>query len=573
MLNRRKKLGEILIKEGVVQEEHIEHAFLLQKDKHKKLGRVLVEMGYLTEQKLTDVLSEQLGIPVVNCNDYKPAYDVLSKIPSLVAQRKEVFPLEKDGRKLKVAMADPLDWQSIEELSFMTGANLSVVIAPQSNILEAIEKNYKTSDHLNEILNALPSDKEIEYVEGADIEDMDEVSTESIVQLSGTAPIVRLVSMLLSEAIKHRASDLHLEPGPKYVKVRFRVDGELRDLLKIPKNVQEAVISRIKIISRLDITNRRFPQDGRSALRLDGGKEVDLRVSTMPTPFGEKVVIRILDTNTGLIALSKLGLPDNILRSFINKISLPGGMLLVTGPTGSGKSTTLYAVLNQLQSETDNIVSIEDPIEFKMPAITQTQVDEASGLTFPRVLRSIFRQDPDVILIGEIRDAETAGIAVRSALTGHYVFSTVHTNDSVSTITRMLDIGIPRYLLSATMTGVLAQRLLKQICPHCKTEVKGHPMPAAFAKVLPPIETVYKGTGCVKCNYTGYLGRIGVFEFLDVNDTFKETISNFTTETDAWVVAREMGTLTLLEDAWDKVAAGLTTIDEVSGKISMMYDS
>ena len=564
----KKRLGECLVAEGIIRDEDLEHAFILQKESKKKLGRIFLDMGYLSEQQLTDVLSRQLSVPTVDCLKYEVPESVLHMVPGMIAQQKKVFPLEFKDKRLKLAMADPMDWQTIDDLSFRTGAKISVVMAPDSNILEAVEKSYKTFDQLSEILDEMATDKNVEYVELAAAEDLDEVSAESIVKLSGSAPIVRLVTTILLEALKRRASDVHLEPGARYVKVRFRVDGDLRYVLKYPKKVQEAVTSRLKIISSLDIINRRFPQDGRSTLRIEEGRNLDLRISTIPTMFGEKVVIRLLDRSSGMIALSKLGMPDDVLKPFITNIMRPEGMLLVTGPTGSGKTTTLYAALNQLQTETKNIISIEDPVEYRMPAITQIQINEATGLTFSMILRSIFRQDPDIVYVGEIRDLQTAEISIRAALTGHYVLSTLHTSDTVSSITRLMDMGIPKYLIASTLSGLLAQRLVKKICTHCKEEAPLPEQAINHMRMLPTISRCYVGKGCVKCDYSGYLGREGVYEFLEVGPEVKDAIAHFSTEAELWEVARAQGTKTLIQNAVEKIEAGITTVEEVSSKIS-----
>ncbi|MDI6745135.1 MAG: GspE/PulE family protein, partial [Thermodesulfovibrionales bacterium] len=390
------------------------------------------------------------------------------------------------------------------------------------------------------------------------------VYTTSMYKLSEEPPIVKLVTMLLANAATISASDVHIEPGEKSVQVRYRIDGILKAAVKYPKHIHDSVVSRVKIISNLDITNRRLPQDGRSKLRFEN-RDIDLRVSTMPSFYGENIVIRLLDSATGLIPLGKLGIPEHILKPLIDVFSQPQGMLLVTGPTGSGKTTTLYAILRQLNEEESHIVTIEEPIEYQLAGITQVGVNEAFGLSFPNVLRSTLRQDPDIIMVGEVRDFETAKIVVRAALTGHLVLSTLHTNDTVATVTRLLDSGLDPYLISSSVSGILAQRLLRRICPDCKAESDP---PADLTRwELPPIETFYKGTGCKKCMHTGYKGRIGVYEFLLMNTNLRRLIARRGTADELWDAAREDSMITLFEDAISKVKEGIATFDEAISNI------
>lgn len=564
MNKTRKKIGEVLVDEGVVTRDQIENALVFQKGRNKRLGKVLVEMGYVTENDVARALSRQLSLSLVNPDDYSVTSDLLTYVPRSLAEKKAVFPLELKNKKLLIAMVDPLDWQTIDELSFRTGLNVSVAVAPESSVLDAIEKHYSSSEQVLDILRGMPAFEDAEFVQESTGEELDERSVKSIYKLSEAPPIVKLVTMILVDAVESRASDVHLDTNPKYVQVRYRVDGDLREVLKFPKRIQEPVISRIKIIANLDITNRRLPQDGRSTFRVKG-KDIDLRISTMPSSFGENVVIRLLDHTTGLISLNDLGMAENILGPFMKDVNEPQGMVLVTGPTGSGKSTTLYAVLQQMSAVTDNIISIEDPVEYRIAGITQIETNEATGLTFPVALRSVFRQDPDIILVGEIRDLDTAEIAVRAALTGHLVLSTVHTNDTVATITRLIDIGLQRYLVSSSVTGVLAQRLIKKICPHCKQEAE---VPELVQNgEHPHIDKCYEGVGCSKCNHTGYWGRVGVYEYLRIDSELKDMIVSYVTEGELWEIARANGITTLFEDAWKKVAKGVTTVEEVLSKV------
>jgi type IV pilus assembly protein PilB len=565
MFMRKKKLGEILIAEGVLTEEQLENALIAQKGKNKKLGKVLIELGYITDIQVAECLTKQLSLQMVDCNDYTPTEELLSLIPKETAERKLVFPLELKGKNLKIAMANPLDWETIEDLSFITGLKLSVAITSENSILGVIEEYYGSTDETWEIINELPAYDNVEFVKEESEDDSSSMNFQAMYQNSEAPPIVRLVTMLIADAVKSDASDIHIEPREKNVMVRYRIDGALKNIQAYPKQIQDAVISRVKIISNLDITNRRFPQDGRSALRLEK-KAVDLRISTLPSIYGEKIVIRLLDPTSGLIPLAQLGISNHVLKPLIEIFSEPQGMLLVTGPTGSGKTTTLYSVLQQVRTETKNIITLEDPVEYKLAEITQVGINEAIGFTFANALRSVLRQDPDIVMLGEIRDLETAEIATRAALTGHFVLSTLHTNDTVATISRLIDIGLAPFLVTSAVSGIIAQRLIRKICTECKTETD--PPDSMPDYDLPPIKTFYKGEGCNRCNHTGYKGRVGVYELLAMGTKLKRLISKPFTEDDLWKCVRDSGTKTMFEDGWSKVIEGLTTVEEVVSKIS-----
>ena len=500
---RKKKLGKILTDEGLITGEQLDNALTLQNGKNKKLGKVLIELGYVNEIQVAETLTKQLSLKLVDCNNYTPSIEVLSLVPKATAERKLVLPLEQKGTTLMIAMANPLDWETIEDLSFETGLKITVGISSENNILNAIERFYGSVDDTWDVLKELPSYDGVEFVKEEFDDEKQQVNFQSLYQNSEAPPIVRLVTMIIADAVNYGASDIHIEPREKNVQVRYRTDGALKNIQSYPKQIQDAVISRIKIISTLDITNRRFPQDGRSALRLEK-KNVDLRISTLPSIYGEKVVIRLLDPTTGLIPLSKLGISEHILKPLIEVFSRPQGMLLVTGPTGSGKTTTLYSILQQLRTETKNIITLEDPVEYKLAEITQVGINDDIGFTFANALRSVLRQDPDIVMVGEIRDLDTAEIGARAALTGHFVLSTLHTNDTVSTISRLIDIGLEPFLINSAVSGVLAQRLIRTICPACKTSAAPPEEAAKFD--LPPIKEYYRGTGCDKCNHTGYKG-------------------------------------------------------------------
>ncbi len=561
----KKQLGALLVEAGLLTEEQLDNALMLQTGKNKRLGKILVELGYINEEQIAETISRQLSIPRVDCNSYSPSKELLALVPRETAERKIIFPLEKRDKGIVVAMADPLDFWTIDDLTFQSGLRIIVTVAPETNILGAIEETYGSSDVTWDLLKEIPAYSEVEFVkEDFKKEDKQEISFNTLFKDSEAPPIVKLVTMIIADAVNYDASDIHIEPREKFVQVRYRIDGELKNMISFPERIRDSVISRIKIIANLDITNRRFPQDGRSALRLKN-KTVDLRISTLPSVHGEKIVIRLLDPTTGLIPLIKLGISEKILKPLIEIIKQPQGMLLITGPTGSGKTTTLYSILQQLRNETKNIITIEEPVEYKLPEITQVGINEAIGFTFAGALRSVLRQDPDIIMVGEIRDLDTAEIGARSALTGHLVLSTLHTNDTVSTITRLLDIGLESFLVTSAVSGILAQRLVRKICTHCKIETA--PPEELFGIILPHLETYYKGKGCAKCNNTGYAGRIGVYELLSMNTQLRRLIARDFSEDDLWETTRKAGTQTLFEDAWSKVEEGLTTAEEIVSKI------
>ena len=561
MFKLHKRISDILMEAGLITQQQLDQALLLQKNRNKRLGKILVELGYATERQIAEALATQLTLPLVDCDQYAIKDEVKALVPQEMAEKKMVMPLEIQGKTLLLAMADPLDWETIGEINFMTGMHVAHVIACESNLQGAIEKHYGAEEKVWNLLENIPGFEDVEFKKETAEE---EVSIQSLYLNSETPAIIKLVTMVIVDAVKSRASDIHIEPREKNVLIRYRVDGELRDILKIPKNIQNAVTSRVKIISNLDITNRRLPQDGNSYLKFEN-REIDMRVSTLPSVFGEKIVIRLLNRNTGLIPMAQLGIAEPILNSIIEIFSQPQGMLLVTGPTGGGKTTTLYAWLNQLRSETDNIVTVENPVEYKFEEITQVPVNEAVGLTFSTALRSILRQDPDIIMVGEVRDQETAEIAIRAALTGHLVLSTVHTNDTISTVVRLVDIGIPSFLVGSAVSGVLAQRLVRRICEKCKTEEPAPRLP--FHRDLPPLQHYYRGKGCPHCYYTGYYGQIGIFEFLKIDTKMRRLIAKSAYEDELWEAARETGMKTLFEDGLDKVREGITTMEEILAKI------
>ncbi len=575
----RKKLGEVLIESGLISEEQLQKALSIQKEKKQKLGTVLIHEGFVTKEQITEALSTKLKIPVILCHEMH-IDDSLKKIVSKEAALENlIFPVELKNNVLTLAMADPLDYKTIDNIAFKNNIRVKEVISYDWSIKKAIEENYE--ERLEEVFDQFSAavdanvDKEVEFMEEKDEEEIGG-TIESLYSKSNFPPVVKLVAMLIADATSKRSSDIHIEPRDKFVQVRFRIDGEMRNVLRYEKTLHESVVSRIKIISNLDITNRRLPQDGGAQVAFKG-KVVDLRISTVPTVYGEKVVIRLLDQSANLIPIEELGMPEQTMERLIEVFKRPQGMLLVTGPTGSGKTTTLYASINQLRSDTKNMITIEDPVEYKLPGITQIPVKESIGRTFAAILRSVLRQDPDVVMVGEIRDFETAEIAVKAALTGHLVLSTLHTNNTIATISRLLDIGIAPYLLSSALSAVIAQRLVRRLCNYCKEE---QPMSDENIELLKnaynicsDIKKLYVPKGCPKCTNTGYLGRVAVYEFLPISTRIKKLISRNAADNDIFEAAEAEGVSFLFNEALSKVRSGVTSLDEVIAKIPMDYYS
>ena len=556
----RKRLGEMLVEESSLSPEDLQKALLFQKTGNAKIGRVLADFGFVSEKSLVNALALQLKIPSIDLQSVVVDHEALNLVSQEDAERKKIFPVRLEGRKLTLAMVDPLDYQTIEEIRFKTGCEIRPAVATEKSIIDCIDKHYQVKEKVFHLMNSIKSYEDAEFLR--DRADDKVVNVQSLYKLSETPPIIQLVTMIIVEAVKMRASDIHIEPREDSVAVRYRVDGDLREALTIPRRIKDYVISRIKIIADMDITNRRLPQDGTSKLKLSD-REVDLRISTLPSLYGEKVVIRLLDKSKGLISLDQIGFPARIKGPLLDALSRPQGFLLVTGPTGSGKTTTLYAILQQVRSEKENVVTIEEPVEYRLSGVTQVGINEAIGLTFPSVLRSVLRQDPDIIMVGEIRDMETADIAVKSSLTGHLVLTTLHTNDTVSSITRLVDIGIPAYLVGSSLTGVLAQRLVRRICPYCKKEDLEKNSAAVGVQGL---GKTFVGTGCHKCFGTGYHGQIAIFEYLPLDRSIRNLVAKKASEEEIWKAARGNGMRTLFEDAIDKVNAGLTTVEEILAK-------
>ncbi len=543
----RKRLGDILVETGMISEAQLKEALEEQKKVKMKLGDVLLKKGIINEQQLIEILEFQLGIPHVSLYRYKLDSALSSLLSEDIAKRYQVVPLKRDGDKLTVAMVDPLDYFAIDEMRISTGCTIIPAIATKEEVQRAIGRMYGMQDSVKELMD------DIGVNVAAEEEDL---SAED-------SPIVRLVTQMFEQAVQLRASDIHIDPQEEGIRIRYRIDGVMRTERILPRHMVGILTARIKIMSNLNIAERRLPQDGRIEIQV-GLKDIDVRVSTLPTVYGEKIVMRLLDVTNALIDLDKLGLTKRNLTVFQDLISRPNGILLVTGPTGSGKSSTLYAALNRLNEETVNIITVEDPVEYQLEGINQVQVNAGIGMTFASALRSILRQDPDIVMVGEIRDAETAEIAIRAALTGHLVLSTLHTNDAVSSITRLIDMGIPPFLISSSVNGVLAQRLVRRVCPHCKQSyTPREDEKELFAKRGLKIEQLWRGAGCGSCNSTGYRGRIAIHEIFRMDDTLRQMITQQMPAAEYKKHALRNGMILLFDDGLLKVKQGLTTIEEL----------
>jgi type IV pilus assembly protein PilB len=553
-------LGDLLVRHGLITPQILEEVLKAQRETGKQVWDILVEQGHLTESQMTPLLAAHLKITYLDVSTLVLGSDELSLLPEALARKHTALPIRREGKRVDVVMAKPQDLDAVRDISFATGCKVSAAMGCRSLIVEAIDRFY--SRHLEgagKLMAAgVGGSSETLLANRAGEASALDADAES-------APVIQLMNLIMRKAIQLKASDIHIEPGVPEGVVRFRLDGLLADQLKIPTALQPALISRMKILGRLDIAERRLPQDGSVRVKVEG-READLRISTIPLRAGEKAVIRILDTSRGGLELESIGFSPNDLKQVQGLIGRHKGMIVVTGPTGSGKTTMLYAILNRIKSPTLNIVTVEDPIEYHYPGLNQMQVNADIGLTFATGLRSILRQDPNVILVGEIRDAETAEIACRAALTGHLVFTTLHTNDAPSTITRLLDIGIPRYLVASVLVGIMAQRLVRYVCQECKAPVQAD-TELAYGLGLSEASLAggqyVAGKGCAKCQETGFQGRLGVFELLVLNSKIRDLILQGATEEDLRLAAQETGMRGLVEDGLDKAKAGVTTLDEL----------
>lgn len=541
----RKRLGDILVAQGLLTEADLQET-LNSKPSDQKLGDALLQRGIITERQLIDTLEVQLGIPYVSLFRYPFDPKLFNVVPKDFAKRKLLVPLKTVGDRLFIAMNDPTDFITIDDLRLTTGFHIEPAIASKEDIVKTIAKYYDEESY-DELLEDMPQTAEEQQNE---LDDSD-------------APIVRLVNQLLSNAVSQKASDIHLDPQENRVLVRYRIDGTLRTERTLPKSMQQMMTARIKILSNLDITENRIPQDGRIKTTVDF-RAIDLRVSSLPTVFGEKIVMRILDLSQNLTDISKLGFSELNMERFMREISKPNGIVLISGPTGSGKSSTLYAALNKLNSEEVNVITVEDPVEYQLEGINQIQVNANVGLTFAAGLRSILRQDPDIVMVGEIRDKETADISIRASLTGHLVLSTIHTNDSIASITRLMDMGIEPFLVTASLNAVIAQRLIRRVCRDCK---ELQPVTVREKEIAAKrgiqLETIARGKGCPACNMSGYKGRMAIHEVLVVDEDIKDIINRGGSAAEIREIAIKNKTIFLIDDGLLKVKEGMTTTEEV----------
>lgn len=560
MLKKTDPVERILLRHKKITEKTLAEVKANNIHSGTYLGKTLADHGYIHTDALLETLSTELRLPYIKKEKYpKSGLPVEGlTITETFLREKIIFPLQIKDNTLIVAVYDPFDLYTIEDLKISLGKNIRIVLSSEQDILKSIETYYSAEG--GTAMNRMVSDIQDDDMHGLDTLDD---STEHIRDMASEAPVIKLVNHIISQAIEIRASDIHLEPFEEELQLRYRIDGILHEQESPPKRLSAAITTRIKIMSKLDISERRLPQDGRIKLKILG-KDIDMRVSTLPTLHGESVVMRILDRGNLVLDLSQMGFPEKVHQQLEELIQKPYGKLLVTGPTGSGKTTTLYAALNKINKPDKKIITIEDPVEYQMRGINQIHVKSQIGLNFAGGLRSIVRQDPDVIMVGEIRDPETADISIQAALTGHLVFSTVHTNDAAGAITRLLDMGIENFLISSALLGVLAQRLVRVICPDCKEEAPLTPTLKAEMGLLDKESVnVYHGKGCKSCSQTGFRGRCGIYELLVVDDSIRELILKKVTAQDICDQARKNGMRTLREDGWEKVVAGITTIEEI----------
>jgi general secretion pathway protein E len=558
-VSARKRLGEILIERGKLDQANLDRALRLQTESGEKLGALLVTLGLCAQRDVAEALAAQLALPLIDANGY-PEFPILEeRVSARFLREARALPVREDEAELGLAMADPTDAYTINAFEMVTGRTVRPMVAIPTDLEAALERLYGAGrSAVGQLVGDVETRTTDEVTFDADVQQLKDLASE--------APVIRLVSLLITNALEMRASDIHIEPFENRLIVRYRIDGVLHEVESPPRRLSAAVISRIKIMANLDIAERRLPQDGRIRLRVQG-KEIDLRVSTVPTMHGESVVMRILDKGGVALDFGRLGFEDATLKVFLDVLLQPHGILLVTGPTGSGKTTTLYTALDRLNQPDVKILTVEDPVEYQMPGINQIQVKPQIDLTFANALRSIVRQDPDVIMIGEIRDLETAQIAVQSALTGHLVLSTVHTNDAPSTVNRLLDMGVEDYLLTSTVIGILAQRLVRKLCPHCKEPYVALPELVSEMKLArfsrEPSITLWHAKGCSQCANTGYVGRVCITEMMPMTDALRSLVMKHATAAELRAEAIRGGMVTMYEDGLGKAVKGITTFEEV----------
>lgn len=557
------RIGEMLLAAKLITEDQLKKALEVQQKERGNLGSNLIKLGYINEEKLTSFLSKQYGIPAINLLDYEIDPSVIKLIPSEVVRKYQIIPVMKTGAIVTIAMADPSNVFAVDDIRFMIGYNVETVIATESALKIAINKYYNQTDAVQTVIDSF--NKDVFKISVEEEEEEEQVDIGELRKDIEKAPVVKLVNFILTDAISKGASDVHIEAYEKVFRVRYRIDGILYEIMQLPMRHRAALISRLKIMAELDIAERRLPQDGRIKLKIKG-RDIDLRVSILPTMFGQKIVTRILDKGSFMLDITKLGFESKALKDFQEAISAPYGMILVTGPTGSGKTTTLYTALNSLNSVGVNIITAEDPIEYNFMGINQVQMKEEIGLNFATALRSFLRQDPDIIMVGEIRDYETAEIAVKAALTGHLVLSTLHTNDAPSTINRLLNMGIEPFLVASSTLLIMAQRLVRKICQNCKEEEK---IPSqtltgiGFSKDEAETIRCYRGRGCEVCNNTGYKGRTAIYEVMPMRDEIKKTILEGASAIEIKRMAVKFGMKTLRMSGLTKIKEGVSSMEEV----------
>jgi type IV pilus assembly protein PilB len=596
------KLGELLLKENMVTPMQLQDALNHQKSNGGKLGKAFVALGYVRDEDITSLLSRQYGVPSINLDHFEVDPAIIKIIPADTARKYQILPLSRSGATLTIAMADPTNVFAMDDIKFMTGYNVEPVVASETAIEEAIERYYGSTRSLqlkdmgavlsggggsqttteapgfslDEMASVGLSEVDIDSIadDGADVETVkdaeDEIDLSSLARSSEAAPVVKLSNVLLVDALKRGASDIHIEPYEKEFRVRFRIDGVLYNVMALPMKLRDPLLSRIKIMAKLDIAEKRLPQDGRIKIKMkldDRSRDLDFRVSSLPTLWGEKIVLRLLDKSKLMLDMTKLGFEAHSLERFKRAIAKPYGVVLVTGPTGSGKTNTLYSAIAALNKPDVNIMTAEDPVEFNLAGINQVQIKEQIGLNFAAALRSFLRQDPNIILVGEIRDYETAEIAIKASLTGHLVLSTLHTNDAPSTVSRLVNMGIEPFLVGTAVNLIQAQRLVRRVCSGCKQEVPDVPAQTLIDIGFAPEDVgtfkVWKGRGCGTCNGTGYKGRVGLYEVMEISEGIRDLIMVGATAVEIKRKALEEGMLTLRMSGLEKIKAGVTTLDEV----------
>src|SRR6476660_4701270 len=564
------RLGDLLVKEKIITSDQLDRALKAQRESgpNSRLGSTLVHLGFVSDEEVTNFLSRQYGVPAINLQYFEIDSSVVKLIPEETAKRYQILPLSRVGASLPIAMVDPTNVFAMDDIKFMTGFNIEPVVASESAIMDAIDKAYGGSHqdaaNVDELLASMGDEADVELQA-----EQDEMDLAELEKSADEAPIVKLVNIVMTDAVKRGASDIHIEPYEKEYRVRFRIDGVLQHIMSPPMKLKDAITSRIKIMAKMDISEKRLPQDGRIMLKMQVGgrkKQLDFRVNCLPTLWGEKVVLRLLDKENLRLDMTKLGFEPESLEKFERAILKPYGMVLVTGPTGSGKTNTLYSSVSRLNKPETNIMTAEDPVEFQLPGINQVQMKDQIGLNFATALRAFLRQDPNIILVGEIRDFETAEIAVKAALTGHLVLSTLHTNDAPSTISRLMNMGIEPFLVATSVNLICAQRLVRRICSNCKEEVEVPPqvlLDAGFAEEELKTTKIYHGKGCSICNKGGYKGRTGLYEVMEINDEMRELILVGASALELKKKAIELGMITLRRSGLIKVALGHTTMEEV----------